>query len=113
MLLRDDEVLNVDDWNLLLLAIQGLPLPILLGYLFLSPPLSLSPSLPLSLLGLNLFLLAIRFALNFAIAPSYDRSQATAGWMFWLSPLADPLAVVRIFLSAIQRPTQWRGRKYE
>lgn len=97
----------------LLLAIQGLPLPILLGYLFLSPPLALAPSLLLSLLGLNLFLLAIRFALNFAIAPSYDRSQATAGWMFWLSPLADPLAVVRIFLSAIQRPTQWRGRKYE
>ena len=35
-----------------------------------------------------------------AIAPSYDRTQAKGGWLFWLSPLADSLAVLRIFLSA-------------
>jgi dolichol-phosphate mannosyltransferase len=107
----------------LLLSVQGLPLPIVLTYLFLSPQLPLplplspegapSPLLPLLLLlGLNLFLLAIRFALLFAIAPSYDRTQATAGWLFWISPLADPLAVLRIFLSAFHTPTQWRGRSY-
>jgi len=96
----------------LLLAVQGLPLPIVLSSLFLSPPhpFTLSPS-HLSL-GLNLFLLAIRFALLFAIAPSYDHKNTTAGWTFWLSPLADPLAVLRIFLSALSTPTQWRGRKY-
>ncbi|MBV9385513.1 MAG: glycosyltransferase [Chroococcidiopsidaceae cyanobacterium CP_BM_ER_R8_30] len=97
----------------LLLAVQGLPLPIVCSYLLLSPHHPyLSPSPPLLLLGLNLFLLAIRFALLLAIAPVYDRSKASAGWTFWLSPLADPLAVLRIFLSALSTPTQWRGRDY-
>ncbi len=64
------------------------------------------------LLGLNIFLVVIRFALLLAIAPSYDRKDATGGWLFWLSPLADPLAVLRIFLSAFHTPKQWRGRKY-
>ena len=96
----------------LLLAVQGLPIPILLSYLFLSSPFSLSPSPSLFLLGLNLFLLAIRVALCFAIAPSYDRTQAQSKWIFWLSPLADPLAFLRILLSAINKPTQWRGRSY-
>jgi dolichol-phosphate mannosyltransferase len=96
----------------LLLAVQGLPIPILLSYLFLSLPFSLSPSPSVLLLGLNLFLLAIRVALCFAIAPSYDRTQAQSKWIFWLSPLADPLAFLRILLSAINKPTQWRGRSY-
>ncbi|MDB9490952.1 glycosyltransferase family 2 protein [Dolichospermum circinale CS-534/05] len=94
----------------LLSAVQGLPLLILLGY-FLFPP--LLPSLPtLLLLELNIFLVVIRFALLLAIAPSYDRKDATAGWLFWLSPLADSLAVLRIFLSALRTPKEWRGRKY-
>jgi dolichol-phosphate mannosyltransferase len=59
------------------------------------------------------WLLLIRIGLNFAIAPSYDFSQAKASWLFWLSPLADPLAVLRIFLSSIQTPKSWRGRTYE
>jgi len=96
----------------LLLAVQGLPLLVVLTCLFLSPPHPFSPSPPILLLALNLFLLAIRFALLLAIAPSYDRIKATGGWLFWLSPLADPLAVLRIFLSAQSTPTQWRGRKY-
>jgi dolichol-phosphate mannosyltransferase len=96
----------------LLLSVQGLPLLVILTYLFLSPLVPLSPCPLVFLLGLNLFLLAIRFALLLAIAPSYDRTQATAGWLFWLSPLTDPLAVLRIFLSAFHTPTQWRGRSY-
>lgn len=97
----------------LLLSVQGLPLLIVLGYL-LSPhlPISLSPSPPILLLGLNSFLLTVRVALLFAIKPSYDRTQAKGAWLFWLSPLADPLAVLRIFLSAFRTPTQWRGRSY-
>jgi dolichol-phosphate mannosyltransferase len=96
----------------LLSAVQGLPLIVVLSYLCVSRTVPLSPSPPLLLLGLNLFLLVIRFAMLFAIAPSYDRTQANAGWLFWLSPLADPVAVLRIFLSAFRTPTEWRGRKY-
>ena len=49
-----------------------------------------------------------------AIAPSYHRDSncGLVSWLFWLSPLADTLAVTRIFLSAQQKPNQWRGRVY-
>lgn len=94
----------------LLSAVQGLPLLIVFGYLLIG---SLPSLLPLKLLfGLNVFLLVIRFAMLLAIAPSYDRTTARGGWLFWLSPLADPLAVLRIFLSAFRTPREWRGRKY-
>ncbi|MGL5927040.1 2'-O-glycosyltransferase CruG [Chroococcidiopsis sp.] len=115
----------------LLFSVQALPLLILFACLLFPNPvwagltelfvrpegslvnLPLQISIPvLASLGLNASLLAIRFALLFAIAPSYDRSQAKGGWLFWLSPLADPLAVLRIFLSAFRTPTQWRGRSY-
>jgi dolichol-phosphate mannosyltransferase len=99
----------------LLLAVQGLPLPVALSSLFFCPA-SVESTTPLMfLLGLNLFLVAIRFALNFAIAPSYDRESASgfAKFMFWLSPLADPFACLRIFISAMSQPTQWRGRTYQ
>ncbi|HAA29126.1 MAG TPA: glycosyl transferase [Cyanobacteria bacterium UBA8553] len=97
----------------LLLSVQGLPLPaslVFLGCL----GLGISSPLVTAAAGLNWFLLFIRFALLLAIAPSYDRTQASpqSSWLFWLSPLADPLAVLRLFLSAFQRPTQWRGRSY-
>jgi len=99
------------DWFLLLL-VQGLPIPLLLlsGYLLVNG----SITFPMQVtFWLNLLLVLIRFGLNFAIAPSYDLSQAKARWVFWLSPLADPLAVLRIFLSSSQTPKQWRGRSYE
>lgn len=95
-----------------LFAVQGLPLPILLSAWFWAFPLSFSPSPAVFLLGLNGCLVAIRVALCAAIAPSYDRTQATVRLMFWLSPLADPLAFLRIWLSAMSKPTQWRGRSY-
>ncbi|MBF2022278.1 MAG: glycosyltransferase [Hydrococcus sp. C42_A2020_068] len=97
----------------LLLGTQGLPLFVSailltclgLGYSF--------PTLKAAV-GLNLFLIAIRFALLGAIAPSYYRGEkpSPAVRLFWLSPLADPLAVLRIFISAFQKPTHWRGRIY-
>lgn len=98
----------------LLFAVQALPIFVVFGYLFslLGGEISfLQEGIP-PLLGLNAFLLVIRFALLLAIAPSYDRTNATSGWLFWLSPLADPLAVLRIFLSAFRTPREWRGRKY-
>jgi len=97
----------------LLTSVQGLPLPILLSYILLGLGRGDLTTTPLMvLLGLNGFLVLIRFALLLAIAPSYDRSQASMGWLFWLSPLADPLAVLRIFLSAQTTSIQWRGRNY-
>jgi dolichol-phosphate mannosyltransferase len=98
------------DWALLLL-VQGLPL-LLVGVGL--GAIATGHSSPTVWLGfsLNLLLLLIRVGLNFAIAPSYDFSQASGRWLFWLSPLADPLAVLRIFLSSLQTPRRWRGRDY-
>ena len=65
-------------------------------------------------IALNILLVIIRFALLFAVFPSYykDKSLLVRSLLFWLSPLADPLAVLRIFLSSLQTPKQWRGRSY-
>lgn len=99
------------DW-LVLFAVQGLPLPLTL---LLSYGVATGTTTgPMQLaLGMNASLVMMRFALNWAIAPSYDLSQAKQAWLFWLSPFADPLAVLRIFLSSMQRPKSWRGRIYE
>lgn len=64
-------------------------------------------------LFLNGLLIAARFALQLAIVSSYDLSDARGRWVFWLSPLADPLAVLRIGLSSFRTPTTWRGRQYD
>ena len=97
----------------LLLAVQGLPVPIVLCYLLFGslPPVAVFGHF--WLLGLNVFLVAVREALCLAIAPSYDTTGASGKWLFWLSPLADPLAFLRILMDALNQPTQWRGRKYE
>ena len=88
-----------------LAAVQGLPILILitaaLGIL--------DGKCAAWLLVLNLALLLIRVAMLFAIAPSYERR----GLAYWLSPIADPLAFLRILWSSLRRPTTWRGRKYE
>ena len=91
---------------LFLLCVQALPLPLLLltGYLL------LGNNYPITalLFGLNAFLLLLRCGMSIAIAPSYS---GTSFW-FWLSPLADGLAVLRILISSLSKPTQWRGRTY-
>lgn len=99
------------DWGFLL-AVQGLPLflSVLLGMVWLLSP---QPSLPLTLaLGLNLLLLLIRWGMQAAITTAYHWSNTSGSWAFWLAPLADPLAVLRILLSSLRRPKQWRGRVY-
>ena len=91
--------------------VQGLPLLLLVF----ASGLWLSGMTTLTVLGLfvtNLVLVVMRFALLFAIAPSYDLSSASGKWLFWLSPFADPAAVYRIFLSSTRQPKQWRGRSY-
>jgi dolichol-phosphate mannosyltransferase len=89
-----------------------LPVPIVLCYVLFN-------SLPVAvfgyfwLLGLNVFLVAVREALWLAIAPSDDTTEASGKGRFWLSPLAEPLAFLRLLTFALNGPTQWRGRKYE
>jgi len=89
----------------LLTAVQGLPLPIVIAIAIGQP----SPSLLInSLLWLNAFLVLIRCLLVFGIRTSYTE----VGFWFWLSPIADPFAVLRIWISALTRPKSWRGRTY-
>jgi dolichol-phosphate mannosyltransferase len=60
------------------------------------------------LVGVNALLLLIRLSMLGALAGSYEKRQ----WTYWLSPLADLLAVLRILLSSLSRPRRWRGRVY-
>ncbi len=108
-----DATSTVELWanTFLLILVQALPLSLLLfstlaifsGYSFLS----------LKLLWLlNLFLVLVRFALLLPIYSSYLHKSKPSELLFWLSPLLDPLAVLRIVLSATSKPKQWRGRVY-
>jgi dolichol-phosphate mannosyltransferase len=96
----------------LLFLVQGLPIPLTIAFWSLGGWENSILTLQLAI-GLNLFLVSVRFALLLAIYPCYAREEFSwASLCFWLSPLADPLAVLRIFLSAFQQPKQWRGRVY-
>jgi dolichol-phosphate mannosyltransferase len=53
-------------------------------------------------------LLLVRVAMVFPLAGGYARR----GIPFWLSPLADPLAAVRLTASALRPARRWRGRDY-
>ena len=100
------------DWWFLML-VQGLPWLLTPGLIALN--VKAGDSWPLSLelwLWLNLALVGLRLGLQGAIASAYCFDQAPGRWAFWLSPLADVAAVVRIGLSSWQRPKQWRGRQY-
>lgn len=92
---------------LFLFCVQALPLPILLvtTYLLLSGN---NYPIIIALFVLNAFLFLLRYGMLIAISTSYFGSS----WLFWLSPLADCLAVLRIVLSSWNKPTQWRGRSY-
>lgn len=98
---------------LILLAVQALPLPVFLINFCFASSLSLPGILSSILLGLNGFLLFLRLILTAAISLSYDFSQAKMPWVFWFSPLADAVAVLRLWISATQTQIQWRGRVYD
>lgn len=90
---------------LLLTSVQGLPIPLLMALSIWQPV----PSLLINILfWLNAFLIFIRCLLVFGIRTSYT----DVGFWFWLSPLADPFAVMRIWISALTKPKSWRGRTY-
>jgi dolichol-phosphate mannosyltransferase len=90
-----------------LLVAQGTPVPVLAAAALLGT-LGVSISDRAALLAPSIALLAVRLLLQRALAPSYERR----GLAFWLSPTADPLTALRILISTLRRPTQWRGRAY-
>jgi dolichol-phosphate mannosyltransferase len=90
---------------LLLTAVQGLPILMLIALSIWQPASSILMNI---LFCLNAFLVFIRCLLVFGIRTSYTE----VGFWFWLSPLADPVAVIRIWISALTKPKSWRGRTY-
>ena len=84
----------------------ALPLPVLLAMAL--GVVSAPPSVKAALIAINAGLVLLRVLLLGALVGSYER----AGVTFWLSPLADVLAVVRVLLSTVRRPRTWRGRTY-
>ena len=106
-----DSTSLVRQWGdvLFLAVVQGTPVPVLVTLALLAwlhPAFTLSSATPV--LASSIALLAVRVLLQRALAPSY----AQRGLAFWLSPLADPLAALRIFISTVRRPKAWRGREY-
>jgi dolichol-phosphate mannosyltransferase len=106
-----DSTSRARQWSdvLFLLVVQGTPLIVLavLGARFaLGEPF---PAGGRPLLATSLALVTVRLMLQWALAPSYQRR----GLPFWLSPLADPLAAIRILLSTLRTPREWRGRRYQ
>ena len=102
----------------LLVATQALPIVVLLGLLIclFSAQFSQDGNLIIALaLVLNGFLLLVRVGMTIAISGSYHRPKQffSPAQFFWLSPLADPLAVLRIALSSVQTRILWRGQVYE
>ena len=98
----------------LLAATQALPILVLPMLLLAQTDQQNNPIVSLAL-GLNGFLLLVRLGMMVAIAGSYHRPQKlfSPAQFFWLSPLADPLAVLRIALSSFQTRILWRGKIYE
>jgi dolichol-phosphate mannosyltransferase len=58
---------------------------------------------------INAVLVMMRVLLQFGLKGSY----AERHWTYWFSFTADPLAAIRIVLSSLKRPRQWRTRQYE
>ena len=88
---------------LLLILAQALPIPILLG-------LALGVfdgrrGWGLALVAVNAALITVRVVLAAATAHSFARR----GLAYWLSPLADAAAVLRVVETMARRPREWRG----
>jgi dolichol-phosphate mannosyltransferase len=78
---------------------MALPLPMLIAAAWTGSLLLAIPSL---------VLLGVRVAFHVALRPTYDQP----GPAYWLAPLADPLAVIRLGWSALRPNRSWRGRTY-
>ena len=92
---------------LFLVLTMVLPVPLLLIGGWLAPGgLAVTSSLiTVGLLGVNGVLVATRVLLLAALRPSF----AQGGAAFWLSPLADAPAALRVIATMMDRPREWRG----
>jgi len=90
-----------------LATVQGLPVPVLVTLAIIASTSTLSAAARLLML-VNGALLGVRLLLLRPLSRSYERP----GPMFWLSWVADPLAVARIVVSTVRRKREWRGRSY-
>lgn len=88
-------------------AAQGMQLPLIV-WLALREPAWRAESGAAALIIATAGIAFFRLALLFAIAPSYEKRGIT----WWLSPLADPLAALRLVISSLRRPSRWRSRTY-
>lgn len=96
-------------WDVLfLLLVQGMPIPMLawLGWVAIRGAAWSAPMTALLVVNASLF--SVRLMMSVALRRSYEKR----GLPFWLSPLADPPAAVRILLSTLRRPSTWRGRAF-
>jgi dolichol-phosphate mannosyltransferase len=91
---------------LFLILVQGTPLFVLVTLLRWG--LGSSAWIAWGLVVANVPLVAIRLAIMGALRPAYAAAHPT----YWLSPLADPLAIARIALSSFGGLKTWRGRRY-
>jgi dolichol-phosphate mannosyltransferase len=91
---------------LFLLLAQALPLPVLLLLALLMPSGAVPPWLAAALAAVNGALLLVRLLLAVATAHSFARRGAA----YWLAPLADPAAVLRVVATMIRPPGEWRGQ---
>ena len=100
-------------------SVQALPIPLLLAIALLAlrdagpamtgfPIVSSSLQLLEALAIVNGIALAVRLMMLVALRGSY----AVRGLSFWLSPLADVPAALRLTLSMLRVPRRWRGRDY-
>jgi dolichol-phosphate mannosyltransferase len=89
-----------------LALVQGAPLPVLVLAWF--GILDVAGAAGRAVIAVNAILLAIRVSLLAAMAPGYEQR----GVPFWLSPLTDLAAVLRVAISSFRRPRVWRGRDY-
>jgi len=88
---------------LLLLLVQALPIPVLLGLALGVIHGRRGPVL--ALVGVNAAAFAVRTLLGAAMAHSFARR----GLAYWLSPLADTAAVLRVVETMVHPPREWRG----
>jgi dolichol-phosphate mannosyltransferase len=82
------------------LLLQAMPLP-----LFLYGAIAGAPG---ALVGTSAVLLLVRFGVLYGTARAYVERP----WSYWLSPLSDLPAALRLIQSALRRRHTWRGRSY-
>ena len=87
---------------------MGLPPLVLAGALVAAATGMRAGALGAVLLAVNAVLLSVRLGVLASTRGSYARR----GLPYWCSPLADPAATARLWLSTLRRPRAWRGRAF-